>query len=64
MNEKQNIDQIIEMGHDEVKNAIRILDDSILLFKGLPDLSEEDNRLLHEMMICRTQLNFHLQQSL
>lgn len=60
---KSNIDQIIEMGYDEVKDAIRILDDSILLFKGLPDLSEKDRQLLDDMIISRNQLNFHLNKN-
>lgn len=63
MNEKENIDQIIEMGYDEVKDMIRILDDSILLFQGLPNLSNKDQQLLETMIISRTQLNFHLKVS-
>jgi hypothetical protein len=61
--DKYVVDQIVEMGYDQIKETIRILDDSILLFQGLPNLSEKETLLLDDMIVSRNQLNFHLKNN-
>lgn len=53
-------DDIVDMGYNDLQEAIVILEDAILLFTGLSNPTSKESQLIEDLITTRNQLNFHL----